>query len=858
MSGPPTSFTVDRQAQVDAMVERAAAAARAFRELDQQVVDRIVLAMVKAGLHAATELALLAVEETHVGVVEDKVIKNFVATEFLYDYLKDKKSVGVVDHDDERDIDFVAEPIGVVLAITPLTNPTSTVLFKAIVAAKTRNAVLFRPSPYAVRSAQRTVEILAAAAEAAGMPPGALQVIPDAEHEVTHYLFGHSSIDFVWTTGGPKIVQLANQSGKPGISVGPGNAPTYIHRTADIKGAVVDVLISKTFDASVICPAEQTVVIDEAVYDEVIAEFEHMGGHLLSEEDAGRLADFAFGSGDKVNLAALGQRAPELAKRAGITVQPHTKVLLAPLPTDLDALRAHPLVQEKLMPALGLVRSPSVEHGVAAAVLVTEHGGLGHTSAIYANDDEVIDAYARQVRTGRILVNAPTAVGALGGIYNAMTPTLSLGCGTWGGSSTTDNVNYKNLLNIKQVSRRRTPPQWFRVPTATFFNVGALQALRELPSQTTVVVTDSWTEERGVLAALRPYLTAPIVRVFSEVVPEPGEDVVVRGVELLRRSEPDLVVAVGGGSVIDAAKAMRLFYEHPDLTMDELSLPFLDPRKRVVQFPQDSHRARLVGVPTTAGTGSEATPAAVLTVEGRKSTLVDYTLTPDVAIIDPRLMMSMPPGMTADTGIDALTHALEALVSVFASPFSDAFAVQSARLVFQWLPKAYADGSDVAARTGMADAANIAGQAFANAFVGVNHALAHSVGARFHLAHGRANGIFLPHVLRYNAALPMKFMPGPDTSSYVAPDKYALLGRVLFGGHEPEDSRTRLFRAVDGLLDDLQLPRTLKQAGVGEDEYLAALPELALASFADSSVRTNPRMPLIEELTDLLRAGYYG
>jgi acetaldehyde dehydrogenase/alcohol dehydrogenase len=373
-----------------------------------------------------------------------------------------------------------------------------------------------------------------------------------------------------------------------------------------------------------------------------------------------------------------------------------------------------------------------------------------------------------------------------------------------------------------------------------------------------VVVTDSWTEERGVLADVRRHLTAPNVRVFAEVVPEPGEDVVVRGVQLLRRSEPDLIVAVGGGSVIDAAKAMRLFYEHPDLTMDELSLPFLDPRKRVVQFPQDPHRARLVGVPTTAGTGSEATPAAVLTVEGHKSTLVDYTLTPDVAIIDPRLMTSMPPAMTADTGIDALTHALEALVSVFASPFSDAFAVQSARLIFQWLPKAYADGSDVAARTGMADAANIAGQAFANAFVGVNHALAHSVGARFHLAHGRANAIFLPHVLRYNAALPMKFMPGPGTSSYVAPDKYAQLGRVLFGGHGPLDSRTRLFRAVDNLLDELQLPRTLKEAGIGEEEYLAALPDLALTAFADSSMRTNPRMPLIEELTDLLRAGYYG
>jgi acetaldehyde dehydrogenase/alcohol dehydrogenase len=854
----PPGLAADRLVQVDAVVAAAAEAATAFRALDQEQVDRIVLAMVRAGVRAAPELAQLAISETGFGVLEDKVIKNYVATEFLYDYLKDKRSVGVIDEDVERSITYVADPIGVVLAITPVTNPTSTVLYKAIVAAKTRNAVLFRPAPLAVRSCEESVRVLREAAEAEGLPPGALQVIPDAAREVTHYLFKHPAIDFLWVTGGPKIVALANGSGKPGLNVGPGNAPVYVHHTADVPGCVVDILISKTFDASVICPAEQTAIVDVAVYDQFVAEMQRMGGHLLTPEQAERLTAFVFGCGPDVNLMALGQQAPELARRAGIDVDPATKVLLAPLPSDLDALAAHPLIREKLMPLLGLVRSPSLEHGVAASVLVTEHGGLGHTSAIYANDDAAVAAFSAAVRTGRILVNAPTAVGALGGIYNNLTPTFSLGCGTWGGSSTTENVNYMQLLNIKTVSYRRTPPQWFRVPSATFFNPGSLESLGELVTTTAVVITDAEAEQRGVVELVRARLRTNHVFTFSEVTPEPDEDIVRRGVELLDRVKPDLVIAVGGGSVIDAAKAMRLFHEHPDLTLSGLTLPFLDPRKRVATYPQDPHTVRLVAIPTTSGTGSEASPAAVISVGTHKETLVDYSLVPDMAIIDPLLTVSMPASITADSGFDALTHALEAIVSIFASPYSDAFSVQAARLIFDALPRAFADGSDLKARTDMSNAATLAGLAFANAFVGTNHSIAHAVGARFHLAHGRANGIFLPHVLRYNAAVPTKFMPAPGYSSYVAPDKYAQLGRVIFGGRDAQESRNRLFNAVDELLDTLAMPRSLKEAGVDEKEFLEALPDLAKTAFLDLSNRTNPRMPVIAELVELLRAGYYG
>jgi len=847
-----------RRVEIDAIVDDAAQAAREFRKLDQQQVDAIVEAMVRAGVRAAGELGALAISETGFGVFEDKVVKNYVATEFLHDYLKDKKSVGVIDTDVEHNISYVAEPIGVVLAITPVTNPTSTVLFKAIVAAKTRNAVLFRPSPYAMGCATRAVEILRVAAEAAGMPRGALQVIPDAAHEVTHYLFKHPRVDFIWVTGGPKIVKLANQAGKPSLSVGAGNAPIYIHKTADIRGAVVDILISKTFDSSVICPAEQTCIIDDEIYDTMITEFERMGARLLSQQEAAKIAEFAFGCGDKMSMDAVGQKAPEVAARAGLSVPPTTKILLAPLPADLGELEAHPLVVEKLMPVLGVVRARDTQHAVDVAVLVTEHGGLGHTSAIYADDPAAIEAYSLAVRTGRILVNAPTAVGALGGIYNNLTPTFSLGCGTWGGSSTTENVNYRQLLNIKTVAHRRTPPQWFRVPSNTYFNEGALENLREMQCDTVVIVTDALTDERGVVELLRSKLPTKHVQVFTEITPEPDEATIRRGVALLERVQPDVLIAVGGGSVLDAGKAMRLFYEHPEKTLDELTMPFLDPRKRVADYPTDRHKLQLVAIPTTSGTGSEVSPAAVLTVGGRKQTLVDYSLVPEMAIVDPVLTSSMPPNLTADTGIDALTHALEAAVSIFASPYTDALCAQAARLIFDALPRAYLDADDHEARTAMSNAATLAGLAFSNAFVGTNHALAHAVGAAFGVPHGRANGIFLPHVLHYNAGLPSKFMPAPGYSAYVAPDKYAQVGALIFGGHDAEDSRARLFAGVDDLLAAVDMPRSLREWGVAEDEFLDTLPALAMTAFEDLSNRTNPRMPLVAEITELLKAGYYG
>jgi acetaldehyde dehydrogenase / alcohol dehydrogenase len=858
-NGGPPELAADAAARLDGFVERARTAADAFRRLDQEQVDRIVWAMVVAGLKSAVDLAQLAMDETGFGVFEDKVVKNYIATEFLFDYLKDKRTVGVIAEDEERGIQEVAEPIGVVLALTPITNPTSTVLFKAIVAAKTRNAIVFRPSARAAGCAQRAVEILREAGEAAGMPPDSLQVVPDPTLDVSQYLFHHPGVDFIWTTGGPKAVAAANEAGKPCISVGPGNAPVYIHRSADVRMAVVDMLISKTFDASVICPAEQTCVIDDAIWDEMVAELERMGARLLDDDEVGRLAEIAFAPDGSPQLQALGQSCVNLAAMAGFEALPRDKVLLAPLPADLDELARHPLMREKLMPVLGLVRSPSVEHALAACELVTEHGGLGHTSAVYANDEDVVHRFAHTVRTGRILVNAPTAVGALGGVYNSMTPTFSLGCGTWGGSVTTDNVNYRNLLNVKTVSRRQAPPQWFRVPSDTYFNVGAIDSLRQLRARQAMLVTDPGSETRGVAEEVRRHLDGVGVHVFSDVDPEPGEQQVRAGVKVLDELRPDLLIAAGGGSVIDAAKAMRLLHESPELSLDELTLPFLDARKRVAHYPEIEHSVRLVALPTTSGTGSEVSPAAVLTVDGRKATLVDYSLVPDMAIVEPRLTLSMPPTLTADTGIDALTHALEAAVSIFGSPYTDAFCVQAVYQILPNLPRAFADGSDLEARSAMSNAATIAGLAFSNAFVGVNHALAHAVGARFGIAHGRANAIFLPHVLRYNASLPSKFMPAPGYTAYVAPEKYAQIGWIIgLGGKTEEQRRERLFAKVEDLLAAVEMPRSLEQAGVGRSDFEDALPDLARAAFEDPSVRTNPRIPLVSELIELLEAGWRG
>lgn len=857
----PAELSDERRDYLDGVVDLAARAAREFREFTQARVDEIVWRMVVAGLDKVGELAQLAIEETGFGVFEDKVIKNYTATEFLYDYLRDKKTVGIVEEDPERNLMKVAEPIGVILAVLPITNPTATTLFKGICAVKTRNSIVMRPSSRAYRSCVEATKVVRDAAEEAGAPEGAIQVMDMPTRADTQYLFHHPRVDFIWTTGGQQIVDAANRAGKPTLGVGPGNAPVYIEKSADIKMAVVDIMVSKTFDASLICPAEQTVVVDEEVYEPFIGELDAMGGRILNPDEVDKLAKTVFNEDGEMNMMCLGQKVTTIAELAGIEAADHHKVLVAPIGSSAKPGQEI-LLREKLFPVLTVVKARSTQEAIATCERVTELEGLGHTSAIFSENDEVVREFARRVRTGRILVNAPTAVGALGGVYNDMTPTFSLGCGTWGGSTTTENVNVDELMNIKTVSKRRTPPMWFRVPPEIYFNRYAIENLSEVKAKTAFLITTRGAERRGIPDRLRVYMPDVQIHVYSDIGTEPTLAEIEKGAEAIRQHVPEALIAVGGGSVLDAAKIMRLFYEDPNVDFRELALPFLDPRKRVIRYPDIDHKLKLICIPTTSGTGSEVSPAAVVTDTegGRKVTMVDYSLVPEMAIVDPDLTLTMPKAVTADSGIDALTHAIEAFVSIFSSPYTDALCLQAINLLFESLPIAYEDGDNIEARSNVHNAATIAGLAFSNAFVGVNHALAHALGARFGLAHGRCNALFLPHVIEYNSSLPKKFMPAPSYKSYVAPERYAQIGRVVLrlAGSNDDVQRAKFSQKVEEVLGALDMPRSIETAGIDKGEFEQALPDLIRSAFEDLSSRTNPRMPQLEELHQLFMKAWEG
>ena len=862
-TAPTSDLPDERTTQLDAIVATAREAAVEFRKLDQSQVDRIVRAMATAGLRAAHDLAHLAVEETGFGVYEDKFLKHCTATEFLYDYLRDKKTVGVIREDPSRSLKWVAEPIGVVLAITPITNPTSTALFKTIVAAKTRNAMIVRASSKAERCSAEAVRIMIEAAEGAGMPAGAIQFLDAPTHADTHHLFRHPGIDLIWTTGGQRIVEAANASGKPTIGVGPGNAPVYLHESCDIEMAALDVLMSKTFDASTICPAEQAVVVDRSIAGRARAELERMGARFIDEAEADRLANVCFdGANGEPNFFAIGQSPQILAQAAEIDIEPHHKVLVVPVPKfGMTELFLH----EKLFPVLAWIESDDVEHAITLCDGIIQIAGLGHTSAVYARDDAVVEAFSIGVRTGRILVNCPTSVGATGGMYTELPPTYSLGCGTWGGSNTTANVNVDELLNVKQVSYRKHPPMWFRAPVDIYFNAHSLDQLRSVPATRVAVVTSPGMVARGTIDEVTARVGANAIDIFSSIGPEPTDVDLDRLVTFLDRFGPDLIVAVGGGSVLDLAKLARLRVEHSELDWRELALPFLDIRKRVAEFPERAPGGiRIVAIPTTSGTGSEVSPAAVVTdtQTGRKTTIVDYSLVPDMAIVDPSLTLSMSPQLTADSGVDAIAHAVESLVSGFASPYTHAMSLRSVHDLTLALPEAYRDGANLDARTRVHNAATMAGLAFSNAFVGVGHSLAHALGAVFEIPHGRACGLVLPHVIRYNGAeVPGKNLPSPTQTRWVAPEQYAQAARALGLGSSRENPREGLAHfeeAIIGVLDAVDQPRSLAACGVDEAAFREQRSRLAQLAFEDPSIRSNPRAPLVAELETLLDQTWAG
>ena len=855
------SLSEERITYLERLVSQARAAAAIFTQFSQEDVDRIVKPMVLAGLEQAQHLARLAVEETKLGVMEDKVIKNMVATEFAYNYIKDKRTVGIIREFPERNLVEVAEPIGVIFSITPITNPTSTVLFKCIMAIKTRNAVIFSPHPNAWRCCSEAVKIMYEAALKHGAPEGVFACLESHTLQDNAYLMRHKDVGLIDATGGPGAVKAAYSSGKPALGVGPGNTPVYLEKTADLNTAITDIVLSKTFDNGTICASEQTAVIDDEIYGLVLKKFADLGAHICDEKETELLARAVIDPETGfMQPTAVGQKATDIARLAGLAVKPSTKLLIAPIQ---GVGRKHPLSVEKLFPVLAVYRAKSVDEALKVCVDVNHAGGLGHTAVIFSRNDEIIRQFSEAMNAGRILVNSPGSVGAVGGVYNDLPPTFSFGCGTGGGNSTTDNVNIYHYLNIKRVARRTQSHMWFRVPNQIYFNLNAVENVRQFSSRSTIIVTNPAMEQIGHVELVRRNIPEG-THVHVSVIPdaEPELKVVMRGLEELNFYKADQIIALGGGSVIDAAKIMKLKYESPEADLEELAAPFLDLRKRVVQYPTEkTNRARLIAISTTSGTGSEVTPFAVLTDKerGRKVTLADYSLTPDVAIVDPQFVMSMPKGLTADTGIDCLTHALEAAVSSYASAYTDCNAMQAIRMVFKYLPIAYEHPSDEEARGMMHNAACIAAMAFSNTSVGVNHALAHAFGARFGVAHGRANALMLPHVIAYNASVPTKFLPSPYQKGYLAHKKYATIADLLdLGGHTVEEKVKNLVVATEELLDQLGFPRSIADLGISREDFEREMPVLTKLAFDDPSWRSNPRMPLMRELEELFWKAYEG
>lgn len=858
---PVEGPTAERIAYLESLVNQAKIAAAVFTQFTQEDVDRIVKAMVLAGLEQAQYLARLTVEETRLGVMEDKVIKNMVACEFVYNYVKDKRTVGVIREIPERNLLEMAEPIGVLFSLTPITNPTSTVLFKCIVAIKTRNAVIFSPHPKAWHCCSEAVRIMYETAVKHGAPEGVFSCLEAPTLPDNAYLMHHEDIGLIDATGGPGVVKAAYSSGKPALGVGPGNTPVYLEKSADLNTAVVDIIISKTFDNGTICASEQTLVIDDEIYDAALKRFAELGAHICNEKETRLLERTVIDPQTGfMQPMAVGQKAIDIARLIGLAVKPNTKLLIAPIE---GVGRGYPLSVEKLFPVLAVYRAKSRSEALRVCIDVNHAGGLGHTAVIFSRDEQVIREFGNVINAGRIIVNSPGAVGALGAVYNDLVPTFSFGCGTGGGNSTTDNVNVHHYLNIKRVARRTQTHMWYRIPNQIFFNVNAVENLTQFPSKTTIIVTNPGLEQIGHVDIVRRNICAN-THIHVCVIPdaEPEVKVIQQGVEALNSYKADQIIALGGGSIIDAAKIMKLKYESPDADLQELAAPFLDLRKRVAEYPKERvTRARLIAISTTSGTGSEVTPFAVLTDQGRgrKVTLADYSLTPDVAIVDPQFVMSMPKGLTADTGIDCLTHALEAGVSNYASAYTDSNAMQAIRLVFKYLPAAYENPRDEEARCMMHNAACIAAMAFSNASVGVNHALAHAFGARFHVAHGRANALMLPHVIAYNAAVPTKFMPSPYTKGYVAHQKYATVADLLaLGGQTVEEKVAKLIAVTEQLLDRLDFPCSIAELGISKTDFESAIPEMVKAAFDDPSWRSNPRMPLMQELVELFWKAYEG
>ena len=811
------------------------------------------------------DLAKMAIEETGRGIYEDKITKNMFATEYIYHSIKYEKTVGIIDENEEDEYVDIAEPVGIIAGVTPVTNPTSTTMFKSIIAAKTRNVIIFGFHPSAQNCSVKAAEILREAAVKAGAPENCILWIPEPSITATSMLMHHPDVNLILATGGTGMVRNAYSCGKPALGVGPGNVPCIIDKTAKLKTSVNDLVMSKAFDNGMICASEQAVLVEKEIYKEFEELMRNAGCYFVNPQEKEMLKNSMFESigGYKLKSHVPGKSPEQIAREAGFEVPEDTKVLVV---YEEGIGEEYPFSKEKLSPVLTYYIVNDKEEGINKAERLIEFGGLGHSAVIHSEDKETILQFSKTMKAGRIIVNSPSTHGAIGDIYNTNMPSLTLGCGSFGGNSTTANVSSVNLINIKRVAKRRVNMQWFKIPEKIYFEAGSISYLEKMPDVERVfIVTDPGMIQLGyvdkILYHLRKRAIPAHCEIFSEVEPDPSFETVNKGVEAMRLFKPDTIIALGGGSPIDAAKGMWLFYENPEADPEGLKLKFMDIRKRTYKFPKMGSKTKMVAIPTTSGTGSEVTSFAVITDKQRnkKYPLADYELTPDVAIIDPDLVMSLPKSVTADTGMDVLTHAIEAYVSVMASDYTDGLSEKAVELVFKYLKEAYEHGDNKLAREKMHNASTIAGMSFTNAFLGVCHSMAHKIGAEFHLPHGRINAILLPYVVKYNSTRPTKFVSFPKYEYFIADEKYAELAKKMgFKAETVEEGVKSLIEEIKKLNNELNIPKCFKDAGIDETEFLAKVDLLADRAFEDQCTTANPRVPLVSEIKQMLLDSYYG
>lgn len=858
--------TLQEQQYIDALVNKVSEAQKIYATYSQEQVDHIFRRVALKLSSLRIPLAKMAVEETGMGVVEDKVIKNHFASEYIYNKFKNCKTCGVLEEDKANGILKVAEPLGVIAGVIPTTNPTSTAIFKSLIALKTRNGIIFSPHPRAKKCTVETARLILEEAVKAGAPENIIGWIEEPTILKTQELMKHPKIDCILATGGPGMVKSAYSSGKPALGVGAGNTPAIIDETADIKMAVSSILMSKTFDNGMICASEQSIVCVKDVYDDVRKELEYRGAYLLSAKEKEKLSKVIFIDG-KLNAGIVGQPAYKIAEMAGVKVPVETKALVG---EASEIGHQEPFSAEKLSPVLGLYKAKDFEEATDIAQKLVLFAGAGHTSVLYTHqtNDERIKYFGEKLHTGRILINCPSSQGAIGDLYNfRLEPSLTLGCGSWGGNSVSENVGVKHLMNVKTVAMREENMLWFKVPEKIYFKPGSLElALKELKGRKKAfLVTDKPLFDLGYTKKITDVLEGLGIQyqIFSDVKPDPDLSTINVAINMVNTFQPDVIIALGGGSPMDAAKILWLMYEHPELKFEDLAMRFMDIRKRIFEFPPLGEKATMVCIPTTSGTGSEVTPFSIITDDstGVKYAIADYALTPKMAIVDSNLVLSMPKGLCAASGIDVMTHALESMVSVMATDYTRSLSKEAGKLIYQYLPASYAEGAaNPIAREKVHNAATIAGMAFANAFLGVCHSMAHKLGAHFHVPHGIANALLICQVIKYNAAeAPVKQGIFPQYQYPNARAAYAEFADALgLGGKTDEEKVNNLIKALQELKKKLNIPLSIKDWGVSKEDFEKAMETLPTLAFDDQCTSANPRYPLIKEIEQMYRDAYEG